>query len=303
VNLEFACDVRNGLSKPQKELPSKYLYDDLGSALFEAITVLPEYGLTRADQRILRHHAREIPGDFPVVAELGSGSGVKTRWVLEALTPEKYLPIDLSCAALARCSRELAGIVPVEPVQAAYIDGLREVESRRNGEPLLLLFLGSTIGNFERRCAVDFLERVALHLHSGDALLIGFDLVKDVEIMLEAYDDPTGVTAAFNLNLVGRINRELDGDFDQREFTHEARWNRRERRIEMHLRARSNQRVNIHAANFACDIEAGETIWTESSHKYMPQEIAEIAEATGFREEARWVDEEWPFAESLWRRI
>jgi len=296
---EFACEVRNGLSKPQKELPSKYLYDELGSALFDAITALPEYGLTRADQRILERCARELPPEFWSIAEFGSGSGRKTRAILEALAPGEYFPIDVSPHALEKCRRELCPLARVEPVEASYLNGLDRIP--RNGAPLLVLFLGSTIGNFDSRCRADFLRQVRARLREGDAMLVGCDLVKPVAVMLDAYDDPTGVTASFNLNLLGRINRELDGNFDLRAFEHQARWNESERRIEMHLCSRLDQTVTIREARFACAFQAGETIWTESSHKFRRAEIDELAQESGFVPEAQWVDQEWPFAESLWR--
>lgn len=299
MTCEFAHDVCAGLRKQQKELPSKYLYDELGSALFEAITVLPEYGLTRADDRILRRHAAEIPCGFPLIAEFGSGSGRKTRSVIEALAAEEYFPIDVSAPSLERCCRELSNFANVTPIQAAYLEGLDQVP--RNGAPLLVLFLGSTIGNFDSRCRVDFLIQVRARLREGDALLVGCDLVKPLETMIEAYDDPSGVTAAFNLNLLGRINRELDGDFNLRAFAHEALYNVQERRIEMHLRSRADQTVTIAGAGFRCRFSAGETIWTESSHKFHAGEIPEMARQTGFLPEAQWIDEEWPFAENLWR--
>jgi dimethylhistidine N-methyltransferase len=298
---EFACDVVNGLSKPQKELPSKYLYDELGSALFDTITVLPEYGLTRADQRVLDRCAREIPLEFDSVVEFGSGSGRKTRAILEALAPHDYFPIDLSSHALEKCRRELNGLAHVEPIDATYLNGLDRVP--RNGGNMLVLFLGSTIGNFDARCRADFLNQVRRRLREGDAMLIGCDLLKPVETLIQAYDDPTGVTASFNLNLLGRINRELGADFDLRAFSHEARWNQRERRIEMHLRSEQDQSVFIRDAGFRCSFRAGETIWTESSHKFAIPEICELARETGFRPQAQWTDQEWPFAESLWRCV
>jgi len=296
---EFACEVRRGLSRTQKELPSRYLYDELGSALFDTITVLPEYGLTRADQRLLERHANEIPREFSCVAEFGSGSGRKTRAVLEALEVDRYFPVDVSGAALERCRRELAGLARIEPVEASYLNGLDQIP--RNGAPILVLFLGSTIGNFDSRCRGDFLTQVRARLKKGDALLIGYDLVKPLEIMLDAYDDPTGVTASFNLNLLGRINRELNGDFDLRAFAHQARYDPQERRIEMHLRSRVDQTVTIRDAECTCAFRADETIWTESSHKFHAEEIPEIARESGFVQEAQWIDQEWPFAENLWR--
>jgi len=298
---EFACEVRRGLSKSQKELPSRYLYDAVGSALFDTITVLPEYGLTRADQRLLEKHACQIPREFSSVAEFGSGSGRKTRAVLEALEVEHYFPVDVSGHALENCRRELAGLARIEPVEASYLNGLDQIP--RNGSPLLVLFLGSTIGNFDSRCRADFLMQVRSRLREGDALLIGYDLVKPLDVMLDAYDDPTGVTASFNLNLLGRINRELNGDFDLRAFAHLARYDPEERRIEMHLRSRVNQTVTIADAGVTCTFREDETIWTESSHKFYADEIPQIARESGFVQEAQWVDEQWPFAENLWRAV
>jgi L-histidine Nalpha-methyltransferase len=305
---EFAAEVRADLSKPQKELHSKYLYDELGSALFEAITRLPEYGLTRADERLLRTHGRDIAQLITsptAVIELGSGTGEKTRHILTALTAARskvdYVPIDVSPKALERCRRDLADVAEVQPLAQSYLDGMASAVRRRSGEePLLVLFLGSTIGNFERRYAVDFLKALRGSLRPGDALLIGADLVKDRDQMLRAYDDAIGLTAAFNLNLLGRINRELGGNFDLSNFQHEARWNEPERRIEMHLRSRVDQTAFITEADFTVRFQAGETIWTESSHKFQTEELCEMAARTGFRVQAQWVDREWPFVESLW---
>jgi L-histidine N-alpha-methyltransferase len=305
---EFASDVRNGLSKPQKELHSKYLYDELGSSLFEAITHLPEYGLTRADERLLHRHAPAIARAIPApcsVVELGSGSGRKTRPILAALrnfSPAlRYFPIDVSGDALAQCRREVANLAEVHPIERSYLQGMAEaVAMRRSGETLFVMFLGSTLGNFEKSCARAFLRDLRKTLEPGDALLIGADLVKEPERMLEAYDDPTGVTAAFNLNLLGRVNRELGGDFNLRAFEHEARWNEGERRIEMHLRSRRPQTSYIADANLTLHFRAGETIWTESSHKFQPEEMHTMASAAGFEVTAQWIDQDWPFVESLW---
>jgi dimethylhistidine N-methyltransferase len=306
---QFASDVRAGLCKNgQKELPSKYLYDPVGFALFEVITLLPEYGLTRADERLLGRHAKQIVSHVPspaMVSELGSGSGRKTRWILSALCerePVSYYPIEISRAALASCESELGDIesVSIVGVEREYLDGLREVAAlRADGVRLLVLFLGSTIGNFDAGADARFLSEVRSVLAPGDALLLGTDLLKPLERMLEAYDDPLGVTAAFNLNLLGRINRELDGDFDLRQFEHLARFNEATSSIEMHLRSKRRQMVNVRHSGFAATFGAGETIWTESSHKYTRREIAELAASCGFRAEAQWVDDEWPFAENL----
>jgi dimethylhistidine N-methyltransferase len=308
--LDFARAVRDGLSKPrQRELPSIYLYDEIGTALFEAITFLPEYGLTRADERLLRQYAPAIIERLPppvLVTELGSGSGRKTRWLLETLArrePVSYYPIDISPSALAKCEQELAslGAASIVGLETSYLEGLRNVASRRRpGQTLLVLFLGSTIGNFDRPAADVFLREIRQCLLPGDALLLATDLEKPTAQMLLAYDDPAGVTAAFNLNLLARINRELGGDFVLRNFAHEARYHKRQRRIEMHLRSKRRQSVSIRDAEFTCTLRAGETIWTESCHKYRVEEIPGMAARTGFVCEAQWVDTEWPFAENLW---
>ena len=305
----FARDVREGLSSREgKRLPSRYLYDALGSALFDAICLLPEYGVLRADQRVLERAAPELVrllGPVQLVVELGSGSGLKVRVVLQALArggPVTYRPIDVSSSALERCRRELGDLpgVSFAGTEGDFLDGLQHaVSARRGPEPLLLLFLGSTIGNFDRPSAARFLRDVRARLRAGDAFLLGTDLIKPVPQLLAAYDDATGVTAAFDLNLLGRINRELDGDFDLRAFEHEARWNAPDRRIEMHLVSLRDQLVRVRAAGLHVAFRRGETIWTESSVKFTPDEPAELAASAGFRCIAQWIDERWPFAESL----
>jgi L-histidine Nalpha-methyltransferase len=306
---EFAACIRECLTKNgQRELPSKYLYDEVGSALFETISVLPEYGLTRADARLLQKHAHDIVDCLPLplhVAELGSGSGKKTRWILEALSARQrtfYFPIEISPSALAACEKELGQIdlVSIVGYEQTYLEGLRKVAQRRaDGEHLLVLFLGSTIGNFDRDAGDNFLRSVRGILREDDALLLGTDLEKNVDELVLAYDDPAGVTAAFNKNLLARINRELGADFDLSLFAHEARWNAAERRIEMHLRSLTRQRVEIPAAGLRVMLDEDETIWTESSHKYRPGEAGEMAERTGFRCEGQWLDDDWPFAQNL----
>lgn len=307
---EFAADVRAGLMKEgQKEIPSRYFYDEVGSALFEAITTLPEYGLFRADERLLRENAGEISRSLPpgpvVVAELGSGSGKKASWVLEAFArrqPIVYRPIEVSQSALEQCSRELGRLhnVSVRPLQQPYLDGLISVASeRRPGERLLVLFLGSTIGNFERQEAERFLADVRRIIEAGDALLLGVDLEKPVSQLLPAYDDPLGVTASFNLNLLARINRELDADFDLSAFCHAARYDEEQHRIEMHLVSKRAQTARIPRAGCSVALAAGESVWTESSHKYLPDEAMEMGRRNGFRPERQWIDPEWAFAETL----
>jgi dimethylhistidine N-methyltransferase len=250
--------------------------------------------------------APALPGCFhaPVaVAELGSGSGAKTRRILKSLAhggAVTYYPIDLSASALARCAREMAAFAEVHPIAESYLNGLRQaVCARATGQPLLVLFLGSTIGNFERAAAAEFLREVRACLMPGDALLLGADLVKPVARMLLAYDDPAGVTAAFNRNLLARINRELNADFALRSFAHEARWDTRYQRIEMHLRSLKAQRVSIRGAGFEYELRKDETIWTESCHKFHAGEIREMGAAAGFECQAQWLDDTWPFAETL----
>ncbi len=309
TSYEFAADVRAGLTKPgQKELLSKYLYDDVGSALFEVISHLPEYGLTRADERLLRRHSWDIVERLvpPVaVAELGSGSGRKTRHILEALCRRQrtpYYPIEISRSALVMCERELSDIesISILGFEREYLDGLLEVAAqRRSGQHLLVLFLGSTIGNFDPPAGIKFLAEVRRILQPGDSLLLGTDLIKSTAQLLSAYDDELGVTAAFNLNLLARINRELDADFDLAQFEHLARIDQENRSVEMHLRSRQRQTVHIPAAELSVDFLEGETIWTESSHKYSLDEVSHMVRATGFHCEAQWIDEQWPFAENL----
>jgi len=306
---QFADDVRSGLGRNgQKELPSKYLYDSLGSALFDAITLLPEYGLTRADERLLQRHARDIAQFIPhktMVSELGSGSGRKTRPILNALRtrgPLSYYPIEISSAALASCEMELRDIesVSIVGVESEYLAGLEEVAERRTGDMhLFVLFLGSTIGNFDAGADARFLREVRRTLRAGDSLLLGTDLLKPREQLIEAYHDPRGVTAAFNLNLLGRINRELNADFDLRTFEHLARFNEATQSVEMHLRSRHEQSVTVRDCGMTVAFAAGETIWTESSHKYTPLGVTELASASGFAMQARWIDQKWPFANSL----
>ena len=307
---EFASDARLGLTKEgQKEIPSKYLYDEIGSALFEVITVLPEYGLFRADERLLQQNAEAIAAALlparVVVAELGSGSGRKTFWMLEALAHRQrtvYHPIEISRMALEECSRKLGRVhnVDVRPVQQPYLEGLRSVTAeRRPGEKLLVLFLGSSIGNFNGHGAERFLAEIRQVLCPGDALLLSTDLEKPSSQLLPAYDDPLGVTAAFDLNILARMNRELKADFDLSAFRHHARYNEPERRIEMHLVSTRAQSVEIPRAQCSVSFVEGETIWTENSHKYRPNDVVEMGRGSGFRPARQWLDREWAFAQTL----
>jgi L-histidine Nalpha-methyltransferase len=307
---DFAFLVREGLTREgQKELPSKFLYDQLGSALFDVICLLPEYGLTRAEERILSRHAGDIVKHLPqsvAVAELGSGTGKKTRLLLEALCRRQtvsYYPIEISSSALASCARELNDMrcLSVVGLEREYLDGLLEVAARRaEGQRLLVLFLGSTIGNFDRGANGKFLKQLRRILWEGDFLLLGADLEKEVDTMLAAYDDSLGVTAAFNLNLLTRINRELDADFRLGQFTHEVIFNQRTRSIEMHLRSSAEQVVRVAGADLTIDFTLGESIHTETCHKFSLDELQQLAQGSGFRPARTWLDSQWPFAETLW---
>jgi uncharacterized SAM-dependent methyltransferase len=213
-----------------------------------------------------------------------------------------YYPVEISRSALVMCERELSDIDAISIVgfEREYLDGLLEVASyRKSGQRLCVLFLGSTIGNFDRPAGVKFLSAVRSILQPGDSLLLGADLEKSRAQLLGAYDDELGVTAAFNLNLLARTNRELDADFDLLQFAHLAKINPDARSVEMHLRSKRRQTVNIPGAEVAVEFEEGETIWTESSHKYSAEEIVETAGNAGFRCECQWVDQQWPFSENL----
>lgn len=303
----FATAVCQGLSSTPKTMSPEYFYDDVGSALFEAITVLPEYGLTRADRRILSRHAPAIARRASTgcsVLELGSGSGSKTAHVLRAIAGKQgrvaYYPIDVSQAALDACERELSGVATVRPIQADFVQGVQQAMQYAGGRPVLVLFLGSTIGNFDREAAAKLLKQLRAELSKGDQMLIGADLVKPASELVLAYDDPAGITAAFNKNVLSRMNRELGANFDVRRFRHEARYNQREKRVEMHLVSTCSQTVEIRLASCLAAFRPGESIWTESSHKYELPELKKMAEQAGFEIAASWTDEQWPFCESLW---
>jgi dimethylhistidine N-methyltransferase len=309
----FAADVVRDLQLRPKQLQSRYLYDALGSSLFDAICRLPWYRITRAEARLLRQHAREIassvPGwlDEPTVVELGCGSGEKLEVVLTAVpdVPIDVHLIDISPDALQTTSARLAGLsnVAVTPHEAPYEAGLERVRARlRNRGPALVLFLGSNIGNFDRPVAASLLRSIRHALHPGSALLLGADLVKPPETLALAYDDPLGVTAAFNKNLLVRINRELGGNFDLDAFEHRAIWNGAEQRVEMHLASLHAQEVRL-AGGVRIRFEAGETIWTESSYKYTEDSIADLGLRTGFAVSTQWIDPEAGFALTLFEAI
>ena len=291
------------MERTPRQLPSKYFYDGLGSALFDAICRLPWYRVTRAESALLSAHAAEVCAGFAqplIIGELGCGSGEKLEIVLERGQPlcRQLHLIDISADALDHARARLARRGPVVTTcRGTYEDGLARLESiRREGEPLLVLFLGSNIGNFDPSGANELLNAIRDVLRPGDGLLLGSDLVKPAKDLILAYDDPLGVTAAFNLNVLRRLNEELGADFDLGGFAHEARWNAPARRVEMHLVSRREQRVAIAAADLTLSFAPGEAIWTESSYKYDPAEIVRDGQGLGFSNIRQWMDEEAGFA-------
>jgi dimethylhistidine N-methyltransferase len=300
----FADEVREYLLRTPRQLPSKYLYDDLGSALFESICRLPWYRITRTESALLAAHRTSIlaPLHRPVsLIELGSGSGEKLA--ILAGPPGAHAAhvqlIDISHAAIemARTRLREMGYRSVVTHQCTYEEGLvRAARHRPANGSLLVLFLGSNIGNFDPPVAHELLARVRRVLRHGDALLLGTDLVKPEHALRLAYDDPLGVTAAFNRNLLRRINDELGGTFDLEGFAHRAVWNAADGRVEMHLVSLREQQVRVEAAGLTVDFEADEWIWTESSHKYTPEQIVREGRAAGFDAADWWIDAAAGFA-------
>ena len=298
VPSDFAADVRAGLTAPQKRLSCRYFYDAEGSALFEEICALPEYYLTRAEQEILDARAGEIvaaAAPEAALVELGSGSAVKTRTLIEAALAERgrvrYVPIDISRSMLLESSRALLADyrdVEVTAIAAEYRAGLRWLE--RQHEPKLVLWLGSNVGNFDRGEAARFLRGVRATMAPGDRLVMGVDLRKARAVLEAAYDDAAGVTAQFNLNLLARINRELAGGFELDWFRHRARWNERIGRVEINLQSLRAQVVPIDALHLDVPFRENERIYTESSYKYSFAEIERLARAAGLGVVERWLD-------------
>ena len=304
---EFASDIAYYLSLTPRQLPSRYLYDDLGSVLFDAICRLPWYPITRAETRLLAAQGKEIFGCLPALAnivELGPGNGEKLRLLLDASTPRRagltvHL-VDVSASALAAAATIIGGQDGTQVVthQATYDEGLRSATAGTEGHTLVT-FLGSNIGNFDPPGAAEFLHDLRTSLNKDDGLLIGVDLVKPRRQLLLAYDDPLGVTAAFNRNLLVRINRELGAAIDLDGFSHRALWNEAESRVEMHLVARSPQPMSIPRAHTDIHLDAGEAIWTESSYKYAPEQIAQLLRSVAFEPIAQWIDQQDGFALTL----
>ena len=305
---EIAADVRHGLTRFPKSLPPKLFYDKVGSELFEQITRLPEYYLTRTERAIFTKHAGEIiaaAGQGISIIELGAGTAEKTRLLIaEALRRQLslvYQPVDVSDAALkaarAQVRREFPR-VEVEPVIADYTNGFR---LDRTLGPQLVLWIGSSVGNFEQAEASAILRKLSRQMRSTDALLLGTDLAKPPEMLLPAYGDSQGITEQFNKNILGRINRELGGHFQLDQFRHVAIWNREASRMEIYLESFREQRVRIDALGLTIPFAPGERIHTENSYKYTPRMLNEMMNEGGFCLERTWTDERRWFAVHLAR--
>ncbi len=303
----FAEDVRHYLQLSPRQLPSMYLYDALGSALFDAICELPWYAITRAEMQVLEQHRAEIFAHLPGVTrlvELGPGDGRKLKTLVEGTSsPLIAHLVDVSDGALARAAHTLSDALNLRVVthQAPFEDGLDAIMREESGDPTLVLFLGSNIGNFDQRGSAALLKRIAASLTPGDAFLMGADLVKPEPDLMLAYDDPLGVSAAFNLNVLLRINRELGGNFDLRAFRHRAVWNADCSRMDMFLVSTQQQRVRVGAVDLEFQLREGEAIWTESSYKYTPDGLITQLANSGFESLAQWIDHDAGFALTLAR--
>ncbi len=294
----MALEVREGLTATPKHLPAKLFYDEIGSQLFEQITELPEYYLTRTERSILestRARSCEQAGPSLTLVELGAGTATKTCILIEELLQRQsralFYPIDVSPSALDEAVRQLGKQFPslrVNPIVADYTGGVPAL-SRISGRKLVL-YIGSSIGNFEPPHAIRILRRIRQTLRPGDALLLGADFAKSPKILLPAYDDAQGVTAAFNKNILARLNRELDADFDLDAFRHIALWNRRCSRMEIYLESMAAQTAFLPALDLDVKFEAGERIHTENSYKYTDEMIESILRESGFTLEHTWCD-------------
>jgi dimethylhistidine N-methyltransferase len=299
VDKAFRVDVLAGLAQAQKAVPARWLYDDAGSELFEAITRLPEYYPTRAETEILTARGeefRELIGPRRAVVEFGSGSSVKTPLLLGAIEPAAYVPLDISGDFLRAAAADLSAKFPGLPVHPVEADFMRQVDLPEAVEclPKLGFFPGSTIGNMVARTAVDLLRSMRATLGQGSKLLIGMDLIKDPAVLEAAYDDAQGVTAEFNLNLARRINRELGGTIPADKLRHVARWNDTYARVEMHLEAQEPIAFEVSGRHFA--MAKGETIHTENSHKFDRRSQHTLLLAGGWTPVSRWLDSQERFS-------
>jgi L-histidine Nalpha-methyltransferase len=308
----FAHAVAEGLSKPQKCLPCRFFYDAVGSEIFEQLCELPEYYVTRTERKILEAYAPEIieaAGQGLALVEFGSGSSSKTRLLIDAIfTRQKrlhYIPVDISSEFLLTSSiallNEYDGL-SITAIAAEYNAALPTL-SQQSQAPRLFLFLGSNIGNFDPGEAVEFISKIGQQMTPTDRLLIGFDLVKDRSIIEAAYNDAAEVTAAFNKNLLTRINTELGGDFDLDGFAHHAPFVEEHSRIEMRLISQREQTVHIDAIDTQFHFEPAEYIHTENSYKYTFDSFGQICHAAGLEIQERWTDERSWFAVAMLRKL
>ena len=294
----FREDVIGGLSRQQKSLPPKYFYDDAGSRLFEAICRLKEYYPTRSELALMRRHIADVArfaGRDAVIIEYGSGESLKSRMLIDAVRPRAYVPVDISADALRRASAALRRRFPWLDIRAVHGDFSRPLNiPMPRGGRRIVYFPGSTIGNLTTAEAHAFLRMTRGQVGARGAMLVGVDLRKDANLLHAAYNDAKGVTAAFNMNLLARINRELDADFDLRAFRHYAFYNVALGRVEMHLVSLAAQTVRVGAHRFA--FEPGESIHTENSYKYSVAGFHALAKSAGFRGERTWLDPKGLFA-------
>jgi len=309
ANGATAMAARDGLGSFPKRLPSWLFYDEAGSSLFEQITELPEYYLTRTERAIFESYAGEIlqaAGTSLTLVELGAGTASKTSILIEELLQRQsrvlFYPIDVSPSALQEAVRQLGRQFPqlrVNPIVADYTGGIEALQ-RISGRKLVL-YIGSSIGNFEPDESVQMLRRIRRSMRAGDAMLLGTDMAKSPKIMLPAYDDAQGVTAAFNKNILARLNRELDADFDLDAFRHVALWSKRCSRMEMHLESVVRQRVFLPVLDMDMSFTAGERIHTENSYKYTTEMVETILRESGFTLEQSWQDRQKWFGVHLAR--
>jgi dimethylhistidine N-methyltransferase len=309
---EFARDIARGLSSSPKQLYPKYLYDELGSRLFEAICELDEYYVTRAEDEILANHADEIVAAIPeceTLIELGSGSAEKTRNIIEALLSRRkdllFIPVDISASALRESSQALLDSYPNLKIQAYAADYFQALEAlpELGSKPALVLFLGSNIGNFEPDEALYFLNAIRRVLRPGDALLLGADLKKDRAVLEAAYNDSLGLTRAFIVNELERINRELEANFDLWAFGLRSFYNEDAGRVEVYLESLRPQAIDIRALQMTAKFDAGERIHVENAYKYDLESLSDVGRKTGFQLERTWLDHEKKFSSNLFRAV
>ena len=306
----FAEDVKNGLTSEKKFLYPKYFYDDRGSELFDKITQIEDYYPTRTEESILIESSGDIiefSKNKPVMVELGSGTSTKTRHLLDAELKTgrqlNYIPLDVSDILIPTSEQLLKDYsnLTINGIIAEYISGYRIVKDIDNSDNLTI-FLGSSIGNFRRSYIKEFLSKIASEMKDTDALLIGFDLIKDEDILVRAYNDRDGLTAEFNLNILQRINNELGGEFDLSKFRHESIFNKEKSRIEMHLFSKEKQSVMINDLGLKIELDEGEGIHTENSYKFNDDLIMEFADTAGLDWIKTWNDDRKYFALTLFNK-